>query len=159
MKISSPEKVEHAFRQTLFSRPENIFPLLCPVMETKWVDGWDPKVVFTKSGFAEQDCIFINADNSVWVISKYDPEDYFVEFIKLVPETVVGKFAIRLISQKENITFAEIRYSYTAIGPGGKKFLEQFTTEQFTDFMQTWESELNYYLQHGTKKPTDSRPV
>ena len=36
-----------------------VFPLLCPVREADWIDGWNPVLVLTQSGFAEQDCVFI----------------------------------------------------------------------------------------------------
>ena len=152
MKVSAPERVCHSYIQTLHAPAEKIFPLLCPVMESKWVNGWDPVEVFTGSGHAEQDCIFVNPDDSVWIITSHRPENYFVEFIKFVPGTVVGRIEIHLTENKRDESLADISYTYTAIGPKGKDFLNQFSGEYFVSFMQTWESELNHFLKTGKKK-------
>lgn len=32
------------------------------------------------------------------------------------------------------------------------RFIEQFTAEHYTAFMQAWEAELNYFLTTGQKK-------
>lgn len=122
-------------------------------MEAEWVNGWDPSMVFTDSGYAEQDCIFLNPDNSIWIINRYDPDNFNIEFIKFMPDCVVGTIRISLFQKEEDVTLADVGYSYTAIGPEGKSFLDQFTAQYFVSFMQTWESELNHYLQHGIKKP------
>ena len=38
--------------------PEQVFPLLCPVLEYDWLEHWDAEIVYTESGVAELDCIF-----------------------------------------------------------------------------------------------------
>ena len=152
MKISSPERISHSYTQALNAPAEKIFPLLCPVMESKWVNGWDPVDVFTHSGHAERDCIFVNPDKSVWIITRYQPENHLVEFIKFVPDTVVGRIEIQLNEKKSNLCLADITYSYTTIGAKGKDFLNNFSGEYFVSFMQTWEAELNHFLKTGQKK-------
>lgn len=152
MRISSPERVSHSYTQTLNAPADKIFPLLCPVMETKWVNGWNPVDVFTQSGHAERDCIFVNPDNSVWVITGYQPENHYIEFIKFVPGVVVGRIEIQLSEKKSGESLADITYGYTAIGSKGKDFLRGFSGEYFVSFMQTWEAELNHFLKTGTKK-------
>ncbi len=42
----------------LEAAPETVFPLLCPVREYDWIESWHCRMVYSKSGFAEQDCIF-----------------------------------------------------------------------------------------------------
>ena len=153
MKTNKPRRITYCYTQTLCSAAKIVFPLLCPVMEAEWVNGWDPSMVFTDSGYAEQDCIFLNPDNSIWIINRYDPDNFNIEFIKFIPDCAVGTIRISLFQKKEDVTLADVSYSYTAIDPEGKSFLDQFTAQYFVSFMQTWESELNHYLQHGIKKP------
>jgi len=37
---------------------ENIFPLLCPVEELKWIDNWQYQLVYSDSSVNENNCIF-----------------------------------------------------------------------------------------------------
>ena len=59
MKIEKPTRATRTFVQKLVAPPERVFPLLCPVREADWLDGWDPLAVYTDSGIAEPGCVFI----------------------------------------------------------------------------------------------------
>ena len=59
MKIDKPTRATRTFVQKLVAPPERVFPLLCPVREADWLDGWDPLAVYTDSGIAEPGCVFI----------------------------------------------------------------------------------------------------
>ena len=52
MQITAPYRVRRTYRQHLVAPPDAVFPLLCPVRETEWVQGWDPTLVVTASGAA-----------------------------------------------------------------------------------------------------------
>ena len=59
MKIAAPNRVRHTYVQKLVASPAEVFPLLCPVREADWLDGWDPLEVWSRSGVAEPDCVFV----------------------------------------------------------------------------------------------------
>jgi hypothetical protein len=59
MRVTKPNHVTRTFTQQLVAEPSKVFPLLCPVREADWLDGWDPLVVFSQSGVAEPDCVFL----------------------------------------------------------------------------------------------------
>ena len=59
MRIEKPNRVTRTYTQQLVAEPSKVFPLLCPVREADWVDGWDPLVVLTQSGVAEPECVFV----------------------------------------------------------------------------------------------------
>src|SRR5437763_11613499 len=76
MRITQPNRATHSYRQRLHAPPARVFPLLCPVRETEWADGWLPELVFTSSGFAERDCVFITPDklgNAIWYVTRHEP--------------------------------------------------------------------------------------
>ena len=52
--------------------PAAVFPLLCPVREHDWIDGWAATVVHSVSGVAERGCVFTTSD-LIWVIHDYQP--------------------------------------------------------------------------------------
>jgi hypothetical protein len=155
MEISYPVRVKRTYAQKLNGSPDQVFPLLCPVRETEWANGWNPHLVITRSGYIEPGCVFIVPDkpqDSIWVVTQWDPQAFFVEFIKVIPEFTVGKIEIRLRQGTNAQTFAAVSYSFTALSPQGADFIEQFTAERYQAFMQEWEIELNHFLETGTKR-------
>jgi hypothetical protein len=59
MIVTKPNCVTRTFTQQLVAKPSKVFPLLCPVREADWIDNWDPLVVFSESGAAEPDWVFL----------------------------------------------------------------------------------------------------
>jgi hypothetical protein len=86
------------------------------------VAGWDPKQVFSESGVAEIDCIFVMHDRpheAIWVITQWEPQAYFIEFLKVTPGVTVGRIEIRLRPGEANQTLADVSYAYTALSEAG----------------------------------------
>jgi len=44
----------YSYRQIIHARPDVVFPLLCPVREAEWLDGWDYKMIYSESGVVEE---------------------------------------------------------------------------------------------------------
>lgn len=149
MKISKPVRVRRSYIQSIKGRPDEVFPLLCPVREVEWVRGWNPRLVISDSGAIEQDCVFIMPDQpseSIWVTSRWEPEHHLLEFIKVTPGLAVGRIEISLEAAGDSDTNAHVSYEYTALGYAGEQFVARFTEEHYDAFMQEWERELNTYL-------------
>lgn len=126
MNIKEPNRKKHSYTQHLCASPETVFPLLCPVKEMDWAPGWMPEIVITKSGVVEQDCIFITPPefptepkNSVWIVTKYEPNNWNLEMFKVSPEHTISKLNISLEGESTNFTKAHISYEITAIGVAG----------------------------------------
>jgi len=152
MKISPPQRATRTYVQRLVAEPEKVFPLLCPVREADWIEDWDPIAVFSHSGIAEQDCAFVTAaqpNNAVWFITRYEPQNGFVEMLKITPEVTACKLTIQLRAVPDG-SEAEVTYSHTSLGPQGDAFVESFTEEYYRQFMQEWEEQINHYLLHGS---------
>ncbi|MEN6441020.1 MAG: hypothetical protein ABFD97_20830 [Syntrophobacter sp.] len=150
MQIVEPVRVERSYVQKLRGIPRNIFPLLCPVREKEWAEGWDPLAVYTHSGFAEDDCIFTTGDekpDSIWVITVFDPEHHNLEILKITPGMTVGKITITLSANETGNTDAQVKYTYTAISPEGEDFVRSYSEDFFEQFMQYSESTLNEFLE------------
>jgi hypothetical protein len=157
MNLQKPIRVSHTYRQRLKRPPEEVFPLLCPVREKEWVEGWNPIIVYSFSGYAEGDCIFITPDGdseAIWIVIHYDPKNYRIEFVKITPRITAGRINISLFGDKEEETIAEITYTYTALSERGRTFVEQFTAEAYQIFMKKWEDTLNHYLLIGKQIKT-----
>lgn len=129
-----------------------MFPLLCPVREADWIEGWQPLSVFSRSGLAEADCVFVTAAEpqpAVWYITRHEPALGFVEMIKISPEVTACKLSIALRATDYGCE-ASVTYSHTSLGPVGDAFVDAFTEAHYQGFMREWETKLNHYLEHGT---------
>ena len=152
MNIHPPNRVTHTYTQHLVAPPAAVFPLLCPVRESDWIDGWSPLLVLSHSGLAEPDCVFVTDSrpyDAVWFITRHEPERGFVEMIKVTPDVTACKLTIRLRAAGSG-SEADVTYSHTSLGPQGDVFVASFTAEFYVQFMREWEERMNHYLAHGT---------
>lgn len=153
MEIIRPYRVAHTYTQHLDAPPDRVFPLLCPVRECDWVNGWEPRLVITESGVAEQDCIFTigpAGNEATWVVTLYEPPCR-IEFVKVTPGETVGWIAIRLEQKGSAETLAEVTYAYTALSERGRAVVDAFTLDHYEGFMREWEDELNHFLRTGSR--------
>jgi hypothetical protein len=135
MKIVAPSRVAHSYTQSLRAPADAVFPLLCPVREAEWIEGWDPDLVVTGSGAAELDCVFTTgdgADAAVWVVTRYD-----------------AALGCMVVPDGPDTCRADVTYQHTSLGPEGDRVVAEFTADAYTTFMRTWESRLNHYLATG----------
>ena len=152
MNIIPPVRAKRTYTQHLVASPATVFPLLCPVREADWIEGWDPLLVVSASGVAERDCVFTTSaepQDAIWYITRHEPAAGFVEMLKITPSVTACRLTIQL-QATASWCDAEITYMHTSLGPQGDAFVASFTEAFYEKFMQDWESRLNHYLRHGT---------
>lgn len=157
MRITEPNRVTHTYRQSLHAAPAKVFPLLCPVREMDWANGWSPELVISSSGVAERDCVFITPDKlgtAIWYITRHEPERWFVEMLKILPGVTACRLEIQLFENGKGC-LADITYSHTSIGSAGDEFVAKFTAEHYKKFMRAWETALNHFLEAGVRLVDD----
>ena len=151
--LSRPNRIKHSYTQSIKARPEEVFPLLCPVRELDWVPGWNPDWVISDSGVAEAGCVFqtpAEPSDAIWFITRHEPETNRVEMIKVTPGHTVGKLEISLSGDGNGGTQAQVSYSFTSLGPAGDNFLHTFTESWYAEFMKNWEDAMNHYFLSDT---------
>lgn len=75
MRVSAPVRVTRTYTQQLNASPDRVLPLLCPVREADWIEGWEPTEVWSSSGVAEPDCVFTTASDdgiAIWYITRLE---------------------------------------------------------------------------------------
>lgn len=152
MEICRPRRATRTYAQRLIASPDTVFPLLCPVREADWLEGWDPAFVASDSGVAERDCAFVTTagdTEAVWYITRHEPAAGFVEMVKITPRVTACRLTIQVSAIAEG-SQAEITYMHTSLGPEGDRFVDAFTADAYVRFMQDWESRMNHYLTHGS---------
>lgn len=141
------------FSQTNNGNIDVVFPLLCPVREAEWLDGWVYKMIHSKSGLIEQDCVFSTphhgAHETIWQVTQYDKENYKIEFVRLTPNEDIVKINIHLEEIDIKTTRANISYQYTALSPRQNEFTKNELDKSFDKSIRWWETSINHYLATG----------
>jgi hypothetical protein len=143
------------FKQTNTGSQEEVFPLLCPVREADWLDGWSYTMIHSTSGLIEQDCVFSTPHHgtleTIWYVTHYDKTSFEIEFLRVTPGENVVKINIRLLPIDSRTTLIEINYQYTGLNEDQNKFIEDDLEKNFEQSMTWWEKAINHYLVTGKK--------
>src|SRR5579859_109437 len=129
MNITKPNRVTRTYTQRLVGKPDAVFPLLCPVREADWIEGWNPTSVLSDSGIAEPDCVFVTAsqpNDAIWYITRHEPGNGYVEMLKITPLVTACRLTIQLDPTATG-SDATISYTHTSLGPEGDTFVASFT--------------------------------
>lgn len=135
--------------------PERVFPLLCPVREYDWIDGWSCEMVYADTGVAELGGIFrthfADLGEETWTISRYEPSRA-IEFVRVAPHVAVVKLDIALEPEGAR-TRARVTHTYTALSPAGEAVVEAWTQARSELEWGAVAQMLNHHLKTGTKLP------
>lgn len=149
------QRITRAYRQTVNTAPEKVFPLLCPVREAEWLDGWQYDMIYSESGLVEEGAVFSTPyegeEDTLWIVTKYDSKTYEVEFARFTFKSRTCLLKIGVKPKDENSSYVDISYSYTGITPSGNDFVDDFTEDAFLEAVTFWEKSMNYFLETGER--------
>lgn len=141
------------YTQSINGKPEDIFPLLCPVREKDWLDGWEYEMIHSSSGLVEDNCVFKTpgpgSEGTYWMVSHYDPSQFRIEFVRFSPGEVIVKITIVVEPKQDNTSEVDISYIYSPLSVEQKKYVEEQLPVDFINSMQWWEQAMNHYLKTG----------
>ena len=158
MSTFNAKRITRSYTQRIMATPDKVFPLLCPVREKDWADGWEYNLVYSDSGVAEPDCVFTtphgDMPETIWIVTRHEPENLYVEFLNVTPGVRVVKAQIQLEDNRDGTTAAQITYSYTGLSDRGNALIDRITDDHFKHEMIAWEHAMNHYLRTGTTLKT-----
>ena len=132
--------------------PEQVFPLLCPVLEYRWIPGWRCAVLHSNSGVAEEDCVFRtdfpDQGPMTWVVSRYEPPAR-IEFTCFVAGSHVQRLKIALHAGAGG-TRLDWTHRWLALGPRGEARLASWSADAPAKKMDNLRRLLTHYLQTGS---------
>jgi hypothetical protein len=148
-------RVTRTYTQKIIASPDTVFPLLCPVREADWLDGWSYEWIYSDSGYAEEGGVFKSTEpdgaETFWLITKQDRENYRIEFVRMTPGSRVGKLSIQLTDNLGGTTSSTVSYTFTALTEAGNRFIDDYTEDRFKEAMIWWEKSINHFLKTGEK--------
>lgn len=134
-----------------------VFPLLCPVVEEDWIEGWPDvcTIVYTDSGIAEEACVFETdippEGHALWICSKYDAEKKRIEFVKYVSEKAVVKWHMALSDLPGGKSRIDSVYNATGMGEEGMAYVKELADKGIDELFHDLEALINYYVTNGKK--------
>ena len=152
--MKTPMKsVEHTLSFELPYPVSEIFPLFSPEGEKLWAPGWDYTNVMGTSDLSE-DYVFMTqthdhaSTEAIWIVKKFDPKAYAVEFYKVQPGDKVGLIKVYCTKITEKRTRIEVTYKYIAISETGNIFVSGFDKNAYQAYIDEWQSLLTNYFNH-----------
>jgi len=135
--------VKHTLDFKISQSIDILFPLFSAEGEKLWVPGWDYENIMGTSDLHE-DYIFLTKNHdhastdAIWLVKKYKPESYFVQFYKVEPEDKVGIISVQCTKMDESLTQVEVNYEYIGLSKNGDEFIESFSSTKYKEFIAEW---------------------
>ena len=85
--------------------------------------------------------------DAIWLVKRYEPESYLVQFYKVEPEDKVGIITIQCTKINKCLTQVEVSYEYIGLSKKGNEFIEGFTSTEYEAFIGEWNSLLVSYFE------------
>jgi len=128
------KRFTHSCSMPAAAAADAVFPLLCPVREYEWIDGWDCRLVYSRSGVAEEDAVFTTdmagEGPTVWVTAHHDPKARRVSYIRVTPEVKVLRMDLQVDEVSKEASLWRIRYTLTALGEKGNSLIDHLSESQ-----------------------------
>ena len=144
-------KVKHTAHFVIEQPIEILFPLFSAEGEKLWVPGWDYENIMGSNDLHE-DYIFLTKNHdhasakAIWLVKRYDPDSYLVQFYKVEPDNKVGIITVRCIKIDTSKTQVEVTYEYIGLSVEGNRFIEKFTPSEYEVFINEWNTLLVQYF-------------
>lgn len=152
----TPKRLTRRYTQTIDATPDRVFPLICPVREAEWLDGWRYRMICSESGLVENGAVFATPGDgeadTIWVVTRHDPAHLAVEFTRFTPESRLCVLRIGLRPDGRDRSLVDIAYTYTTLSPAGDAFVERSVSEAaFLAAVTFWERSMNHWLATGER--------
>lgn len=153
MAAFKPNRVVKSYIMNVCASPAEVFPLLCPVREYEWIEPWSCDMVFSASGVAENNAVFMTdfpaqGGRETWIVCRYE-KDRAIEFIRVVPEFKVNRLDVALTAAGEGTTVIWT-HTYTGLSEAGNQWIRRLTDDAFRAEKAILEKLLSHYLKTGT---------
>ncbi len=149
-------RITRTYTQHIEAPPARVFPLLCPVREGEWLDGWADEVemIHSDTGLAEDGCVFRTRTpgrpETVWMIIRHDAVEKVVEFARVCAGLVATRLRIVVEPGQDDSSSVRITYTFTPLSGEGREFAEKnYSETTFREDMAFWEDSMNHWLRTG----------
>jgi hypothetical protein len=130
---------------------EKVFYQFCPSRELDWIEGWDCDLVYTSTGYVEDDCIFTTPETNslgpgLWIFTRYEPSEK-LEIVRIIQESVVIHFRINLIDNNDGTSTGVWNLTFTALNESGNAIVDSIPDKN-PELVRAIDG-LEYFLESG----------
>ena len=144
---------EGSYVMRLSARPDEIFPLLCPVREYDWIAPWTCELLHSLSGAAERGCVFRtnfhDCGEETWLCTRFEPPRA-IEYVRFATIGLITHLSIALAADGKGGSNVLWHLGSTATTEAGEKHLAGFSVSRYEQDMAGFEHMLRHYLETGT---------
>lgn len=143
--------VKHTASFEICQPAKELFPLFSAEGEKLWVPGWSYENIMGGTDLHE-DYVFVTrshdhaASDAIWLVKRYEPEDYWVQFYKVEPGEKIGVIEVKCFEVNESQTKVQVTYEYIGLSEAGHSFVSSFSSSEYNAFIAEWETLLLKYL-------------
>lgn len=126
---------------------EKVAPLMGADRERVWAPGWNPHFLFPKPAADQRGMVFTVAHGSYqvpWVSTDFDVAGGRVQYVYVIPNTLVTVITIRMTPQGEK-THVNVEYDRTALSAGANGHVQELA-ESDRKSGPEWEGQINGWL-------------
>ncbi len=130
---------------------QTVFPLFTPEGEKLWAPGWDYDNVMGTNPL-DEDYLFVTrshdhaANEAIWIVKKYIPEEHRVQYYKVEPGEKVGIIEVACAPLSSASTEVQVTYRYVGLSETGNRFVERFTNKDYEAFIEEWKRLIDSYF-------------
>ena len=146
-------EIEHTCTLIFNKSASDLFPLFNPEEEKKWAPGWDYEDVMDNKIFKEDYVFLTNCHDhktttAIWIIKKYDPSNFLIQYYKIEPENKVGIITVKCQPIGKHETTVNVTYKYIAVSKSGEEFIKSFTFSEYEKYINEWKYLIDKYYEY-----------
>jgi hypothetical protein len=144
--------VKHTASFEIHQPAKELFPLFSAEGEKLWVPDWEYENIMGGTDLHE-DYVFVTrshdhaSSEAIWVVKRYEQEDYLVQFYKVEPGEKIGVIEVRCIELNESQPKVQVTYEYIGLSEAGNGFVSRFSSSDYNAFVAEWEVLLVKYFE------------
>lgn len=131
-----------------------VFPLLCPIREYEWIDGWKCDLIYSDSGVAEDLCVFKTNTppfgEETWVCTRYELNKA-IRYTRFSNNVIVVT-DIELSDNDDSKSFWTWTLSVLSMNETGNSIINSFTPDVMHDKLKGLEVLLEHFITTGQKR-------
>ena len=145
---------EQAFEFVAKAPMPIVAPLLGADRERLWAPDWAPEFLWPAVAHDRAGMVFSLAHGektAIWVNTAFDLQSGRVQYVYVIPDTMVTVIALRLAPQ-ENGTHVAVTYQRTALNAEAGDLVRQMAAQDAAAGPE-WEEQINGYLTEKNESP------
>ena len=159
LRVFQAIRIISSHKEKIKASPQQIYPLLCPIQEYKWIDKWQCEMVYSDSGVIENNCIFKEERTgpllfglkvpTYWIVSLYDPENFRIQFVLFTGDMIVSKLDVEVKDLGNGVSSIKWSFTITSLNKEANRYIDANTKNKADIYLTVLSKSLKHYCETG----------